>query len=82
MVKKGSRWVSKVSGTYEKLIDYEKVSREEALAQAKQEAFEMAVAAGALRETVENIDVEDVPLADYAGKTSRVKIKAAGDLGS
>ncbi|HHW07568.1 MAG TPA: hydantoinase/oxoprolinase family protein [Clostridia bacterium] len=73
--------ISKVSGTYEKLVDYEKVPREEALVQAKQEAIEMAVAAGALRETVEIIDVEDVPLAYYPGKTSRVKIKAAGDLG-
>lgn len=74
--------IAKVSGTYEKLVDYEKVPREEALVQAKQEAIEMAVAAGALRETVEIIDMEDVPLAYYAGKTSRVKIKAAGDLGS
>ncbi|MGI5971478.1 MAG: hydantoinase/oxoprolinase N-terminal domain-containing protein [Oscillospiraceae bacterium] len=72
--------ISKVSGTYEKLIDYEKVSRDEAMAQAKAEAVEMAVSAGAVRETVEIIEVEDIPLAYYAGKTSRVKIKAAGDL--
>ena len=52
----------------------------EAMAQAKAEAVEMAVSAGAVRETVEIIEVEDIPLAYYAGKTSRVKIKAAGDL--
>lgn len=74
--------ISKVSGTYEKLVDYEKIPREEALAQAKREAVEIAVEAGAVRETVEIIDVEDVPLAYYPGKTNRVKIKAAGDLGS
>jgi hypothetical protein len=34
-----------------------------------------------LRETVEIVDVEDVPLAYYPGNTSRVKIKAAGELG-
>jgi len=72
--------ISKVSGTYEKLIDYDKVPRDEALAKAKAEAIEMAVQAGAIRETVEIIDVEDVPLAYYPGNTSRVKIKAAGDL--
>lgn len=72
--------ISKVSGTYEKLIDYDKIPRQEALAQAKQEAIELAVAAGAIRETVEIIEVEDVPLAYYAGNTNRVKIKAAGDL--
>jgi N-methylhydantoinase A/oxoprolinase/acetone carboxylase beta subunit len=74
--------ISRVSGTYEKLIDYDKNPREEALAAAKSEAAEMAVAAGALRETVEIVDVEDVPLAYYPGNTSRVKIKAAGNLKS
>jgi N-methylhydantoinase A/oxoprolinase/acetone carboxylase beta subunit len=72
--------ISKVSGTYEKLIDYDKVPRDEALAEAKREAADMAVSAGAIRETVEIIEVEDVPLAYYPGNTNRVKIKAAGDL--
>ena len=40
----------------------------------------MAVQAGAIRETVEIIEVEDVPLAYYPGNTNRVKIKAAGNL--
>jgi len=74
--------ISKVSGTCEKLIDYDKVPREEALTQAKAEAIEMAVQAGAIRETVEILDVEDVPLAYYPGNTNRVKIKAVGDLAS
>lgn len=72
--------ISKVSGTYEKLIDYNQISRETALENAKNEAIDMAVKAGAVRETVEIIDMEDVPLAYYAGNTNRVKIKAAGDL--
>ena len=71
---------SKVSGTFEKLINYDELPREEAILQAKQEAKELAVAAGALRETVEIIEVEDVPLAYYQGNTNRVKVKAAGDL--
>ena len=72
--------ISKVSGTFEKLINYDELPREEAILQAKQEAKELAVAAGALRETVEIIEVEDVPLAYYQGNTNRVKVKAAGDL--
>ncbi len=40
----------------------------------------LAVAAGAIRETVEIIEVEDVPPAYYPGNTNRVKIKAAGNL--
>ena len=72
--------ISKVSGTYEKLIDYDSIPRDTALENAKAEAIELAVGAGAVRETVEIIDVEDVPLAYYAGNTNRVRIKAAGDL--
>ena len=47
---------------------------------AKQEAIEMAVSAGAKRETVEIIEMEDVPLAYYPGNTCRVKVKSAGEL--
>lgn len=72
--------ISKVSGTYEKLVSFDKTPRDEALAAAKQEAIALAVKSGALKETVEIIDVEDVPLAYYPGNTSRVKIKAAGEL--
>ena len=57
-------------------LNYDETPRE----QAKEEAVELAVAAGAIRETVEFIDVEDVPLQYYLGNTCRVKIKAAGDL--
>ena len=45
------------------------------------EAIEMAVQAGALRDTVEIIDVEDVPLQYHVGNTCRLKVKAAGELG-
>ena len=72
--------ISKVSGTCEQLVDYQVVPREKALERAKAEAVELAVAAGAVRESVEIIDVEDVPLQYYPGNTCRVKIKAAGDL--
>jgi N-methylhydantoinase A/oxoprolinase/acetone carboxylase beta subunit len=72
--------ISKVSGTYEKLVSYDETPRDQALAAAKKEAVEMAVASGAVRETVEIIDVEDTPLQYHDGNTCRVKIKAAGEL--
>lgn len=72
--------ISKVSGNYEKLVDYLVTPREQALEEARAEAVELAVSAGAVRETVEIIDMEDVPLQYYPGNTNRVKIKAAGDL--
>ena len=72
--------ISKVSGTYEALINYDELPREQALEKAKAEDVDMAVSAGAIRETVEIIEVEDVPLAYYPGNTCRVKVKAAGEL--
>ncbi|MDD3796336.1 MAG: hydantoinase/oxoprolinase family protein [Lachnospiraceae bacterium] len=72
--------ISKVSGTYEKLIDYNEIPRETALEQAKAEAVELAVKAGAIPATVEIIEVDDVPLQYHPGNTNRVKVKAAGDL--
>ena len=71
--------ISKVSGTFEQLINYDEIPRDKALEQAKAQAVELA-AAGAQRDTVEIIEVEDVPLAYYPGNTNRVKVKAAGDL--
>ena len=72
--------ISKVSGTFEKLMNYDELPREASLEKAKQEAIELAVAAGAVKDSVEIIEMEDVPLAYYPGNTNRVKIKAAGDL--
>ena len=72
--------ISKVSGVYEALINYDELPREQALEQARAEAARMAVQAGAVRDSVEIIEAEDVPLAYYPGNTCRVKVKAAGDL--
>lgn len=72
--------ISKISGNYEGLVDYLATPREQALEEAKREATELAVRAGAIRETVEIIDMEDTPLQYYPGNTNRVKVKAAGDL--
>lgn len=72
--------ISKVSGNYEQLVDYNQIPRDQALEQAKTDAIKLAVEAGAIEETVEIIEVEDVPLAYCVGNTSRVRVKAAGDL--
>lgn len=72
--------ISKISGSYEQLVNYDEIPRETALENAKEQAIILAVDSGAIKDTVEIIDVEDVPLAYYSGHTSRVKIKAAGDL--
>ncbi|WP_010255589.1 hydantoinase/oxoprolinase N-terminal domain-containing protein [Treponema primitia] len=72
--------IAKISGAYEKLVSYDETPREQALEIARKEAIETAVQGGAIPETVEIIDVEDIPLQYYPGNTCRVKIKAAGEL--
>jgi N-methylhydantoinase A/oxoprolinase/acetone carboxylase beta subunit len=52
----------------------------DALGDAKAQAIELAVAAGALRESVQVVDVEDVPLAYLPGNATRIRVKAVGDL--
>lgn len=72
--------ISKVSGTYEQLVNYDETPRDEVMEEAKKEASKLAIQAGANPDSVEIINVEDVPLAYYPGNTCRLKIKAAGDL--
>lgn len=72
--------ISMISGTFEKLIDYNETPRDIALEIAKKEAIQMAIEAGASASTVTIIEVEDIPLSYYPGNTNRVKIKAAGEL--
>ncbi|MDR2793082.1 MAG: hydantoinase/oxoprolinase family protein [Treponema sp.] len=72
--------ISKVSGVYEKLISFNEVPREKAIEDSKAEAIKLAIKAGANPETVEIVDVEDVPLQYHPNNTNRVKVKAAGEL--
>ncbi|MEU9337011.1 hydantoinase/oxoprolinase family protein [Streptomyces sp. NPDC048290] len=55
--------------------------REAALDEARQEAVDRAVAAGARPGSVEIVDVEEVPLAYLPGNATRVRVKAVGELG-
>jgi N-methylhydantoinase A/oxoprolinase/acetone carboxylase beta subunit len=56
------------------------MTRDEAIASAKDEATERAIAAGADRESIQIVDVEDVPLAYLPGNATRIRVKAVGDL--
>jgi N-methylhydantoinase A/oxoprolinase/acetone carboxylase beta subunit len=72
--------IAQVSGEVDRVYSLAEIGRDEALNDAKSRAVEAAVAAGALRETVEIVDVEDVPLAYLPGNATRVRVKAVGEL--
>ena len=74
--------IGQVSGEVDRVFSLDATSRDEALAEARREATEKAVAAGALAETVELLDQEDVPLAYLPGNATRIRAKVVGSLGA
>jgi N-methylhydantoinase A/oxoprolinase/acetone carboxylase beta subunit len=72
--------IAQISGETDRVYSLEKLSRNDALDDAKGEATERAVAAGADPASVAIVDVEDVPLAYLPGNATRIRVKAVGDL--
>ena len=72
--------IGKVSGYYEKLVSYDEIPREQAIELATEDAIAVAVQSGARKDSVEIVELEDVPLQYYPGNMVRIRIKAAGDL--
>jgi len=72
--------IAQVSGEVDRVYSLAEIGRDQALDDAKSLAIEAAVAAGALRSSIEIVDVEDVPLAYLPGNATRVRVKAVGEL--
>lgn len=72
--------IAQVSGEVDRVYSLAEIGRDQALDDAKQKATDAAVAAGALRDSIEIVDVEDVPLAYLPGNATRVRVKAVGEL--
>lgn len=72
--------IAQVGGETDRVFALADLSREAALDQARQEATEKAVAAGAVPDTVQIVDIEEVPLAYLPGNATRIRVKAVGDL--
>ncbi|MPY81196.1 MAG: hydantoinase/oxoprolinase family protein [Actinophytocola sp.] len=72
--------IAQVGGEVDRVFPVEPGQRAEVVAQAKDEARERAVAAGADPNTVDIIDVDEVPIAYLPGNATRIRVKAVGDL--
>jgi N-methylhydantoinase A/oxoprolinase/acetone carboxylase beta subunit len=72
--------IAQVGGEVDRIFSLDQLSREEALEEARREASEKAVAAGASRGTVQIVDVEEVPLAYLPSNATRIRVKAVGEL--
>ena len=72
--------IAQISGEVDRVYALANMSRDAAVADAKAEAIAKAIAAGAAADTVQIVDVEDVPLAYLPGNATRIRVKAVGDL--
>ncbi len=72
--------LAQVGGEVDKVYSYTELGRDNAIDQAKAEAIERAVKAGASSESTAIVSLEEVPLTYLPAGAVRLKVKAIGDL--
>jgi N-methylhydantoinase A/oxoprolinase/acetone carboxylase beta subunit len=73
--------IAAVSGQVDRIFQLREGGRQAVLDEAADEARERAVAAGADPDTVEIVEMEEIPLAYLTSPTVRIRAKAVGALG-
>jgi len=72
--------ISQVSGQVDRIFSLDEMDRDTAVEEARDEARNDAIQAGADPETIEIVDFDEVPLSYLPGNAVRMKAKAAGSL--
>jgi N-methylhydantoinase A/oxoprolinase/acetone carboxylase beta subunit len=72
--------IAQVGGEVDKMCSVGPGQRDRLLDEAKQEAMDKAIAAGAEPSSVQIVDIDEVPLAYLPGNATRIRVKAVGDL--
>lgn len=72
--------IALVSGRVDKMYDFAALGREAALAQAKSEARDAAIAAGAAPDSVAVVEVTELPMTHMKTGAVQVKVRAVGPL--
>ncbi len=72
--------IAQVGGEIDQVYAISELGRDAALRQARDEASERAVEAGADPPSVEIVEIEEVPLAYLPSNAIRIRVKAVGDL--
>ena len=72
--------IGQISGEVDRIFSLASTTREDALAEARREATDKAIAAGATPESIELLDQEDVPLAYLPGDATRIRLKVVGSM--
>ena len=72
--------IAQIGGEIDRIFSYEALGREKALEIAGQEAKAKAIEAGARPDTVEVVELDELPLTYMPGGAVRLRAKAVGDL--
>jgi len=70
--------IAEIGAYAEGVVDLEVQDREESIRDITEKAKDNAASAGALRETVEVIDVEEIPFAYMPGKRESIRVRVKG----
>lgn len=72
--------IAQVSGSVDKIYSFQNRQRESVLDEARQEAIDKAIGAGAKEASISIVEMDEVPIPYLPGNATRVQIKAVGDL--
>ncbi|MCI2424147.1 hydantoinase/oxoprolinase family protein [Saccharopolyspora sp. K220] len=72
--------IAQIGGEVDRVYAIEPGRRDSVVDEAKQEAIDRAVAAGASPSTVDIVDFDEVPIPYLPGNATRIRAKAVGDL--
>lgn len=72
--------IAQLGTTYECVVDFSEEVRDHAVHEAMEEARRRTVDAGADPSTVRIVDIEEISVAYLPGNSTRIKVKAVGDL--
>jgi N-methylhydantoinase A/oxoprolinase/acetone carboxylase beta subunit len=72
--------IAQVGGEIDRVFSLDGTTRADVVAAAREAAIAKAVEAGALPDTVEVVEVDEVPLTYLPGNATRMRVKAVGEL--
>ncbi|GAF74294.1 unnamed protein product, partial [marine sediment metagenome] len=72
--------IAEIGAYAEGVVDLEVEDRDGAIEQVTGHAIDNAVKAGAIRETVEVIDIEEIPFTYMPGKREKIRIRVKGKV--
>lgn len=72
--------IAEIGAYAEGVVDLQREDRDEAIAKVTEQAKDNAAAAGAIRNTVEVLDVEEIPFTYMPGRREKIRVRVKGKV--